>query len=58
MIRTWFKSTFRLTLFLFTLIVIVVLFLDKTNYTQQEIEWCATERPLLPIELCAREFGY
>ena len=39
-------------------IVILVLLFDKSNYTTEELDWCATERPLLSMEICAREFGY
>ena len=28
------------------------------RYTEAEREWCKEHRPLLPIEMCAKEFGY
>ena len=42
---------------LVTIVALVLLF-DKYNYTQEELDWCAAERPLLPMEICAREFGH
>jgi len=39
-------------------IVALVLLFDKANYTQEELDWCAAERPVLPMEICAKEFGY
>ena len=39
---------------LFTLLY----FLDGLEYTEAEKEWCKEHRPLLPIEICAKEFGY
>ena len=58
MIRKWLISATGLALFMLVTIVILVLLFDKSNYTTEELEWCATERPLLSMEICAREFGY
>jgi hypothetical protein len=57
-IRRWLISATGLALFMLVTIVALVLLFDKYNYTQEELEWCAAERPLLPMEICAREFGY
>lgn len=51
-------SATGLALFMLVSVVLIVLLFDKSTYTQDEIEWCAAERPLLPIALCARKFGY
>ena len=31
---------------------------DHNDYSDEEIQWCEEYRPLLPIDTCAREFGY
>lgn len=33
-------------------------FFDHNDYSDEEIQWCEEYRPLLPIDTCAREFGY
>ena len=58
MIRRWLISATGLAFFMLVTIAALVLLFDKSNYTQQELDWCAGERPLLPMEICAREFGY
>lgn len=58
MIRKWLISATGLALFMLVTIATLVLLFDKSNYTTEELEWCATERPLLSMEICAREFGY
>ena len=58
MIRKWLISATGLALCMLVTIVTLVLLFDKYNYTQEELDWCAAERPLLPMEICAREFGY
>jgi len=47
------------------IIVIIIIFfimalylLDGLEYTEAEKEWCKEHRPFLPIEMCAKEFGY
>jgi len=42
---------------LFVVLIFVSLF-DTSGYNDEEINWCNTYRPALPIEICAREFGY
>jgi len=58
MIRKLLTSLIGITLLMFLGIAVLIVIFDQSSYTEEEIEWCATERPLLPIELCAREFGY
>jgi hypothetical protein len=57
-IRKRLKSSSGLALYTLVTIVLLVLLLDKSNYTEEELDWCAAERPLLSMEICAREFGY
>jgi hypothetical protein len=33
-------------------------FFEHNDYSDEEIQWCEEYRPLLPIDTCAREFGY
>ena len=39
-------------------IIAALYFLDGLEHTESEKEWCKEHRPLLPIEICAKEFGY
>ena len=39
-------------------IIATLYFLDGLEYTEAEREWCKEHRPLQPIEICAKEFGY
>jgi len=52
------KRILSIIVILITLIVITLYFLDDLEYTEDEREWCKEHRPLLPIEICAKEFGY
>ena len=49
-------------LLIITIIMIFIMgalyFLDGLEYTEAEREWYKEHRPLLPIEICAKEFGY
>jgi len=38
--------------------IMALYFLDGLEYTDAEREWCKEHRPLLPIQMCAKEFGY
>lgn len=58
MIITWIKLATIITLGFFALIIFVVIFPDPTSYTQEEIDWCNSNRPNMPMETCAKEFGY
>jgi hypothetical protein len=42
---------------LIALILIVMIFTEKP-YSQEEIDWCAAERPDMTMGVCAEEFGY
>ena len=52
------KRILSIIVILITLIFITLYFLDGLEYTEAEKEWCKEHRPLLPIEICAKEFGY
>jgi hypothetical protein len=39
-------------------IIAILYLIDGLEYTEDEREWCKEHRPLLPIEICAKEFGY
>jgi len=38
--------------------LLLVMFLNSTSYTPDEIEWCVGNMPLVEIEVCTKEFGY
>ena len=52
------KKYFRIIAFLILVIITILYFLDGLEYTEAEKEWCKEHRPLLPTEICAKEFGY
>ncbi|MDB4046307.1 hypothetical protein N9501_08885 [Amylibacter sp.] len=52
------KKYFRIIAFLILVMITILYFLDGLEYTEAEKEWCKEHRPLLPIEICAKEFGY
>ena len=52
------KKLFRIAAIITIFIIIILYFLDGVEYTEAEKEWCKEHRPLLPIEICAKEFGY
>ena len=52
------KKLLRITAIIIILIIAALYFLDGLEYTEVEREWCNEHRPLLPIEICAKEFGY
>jgi hypothetical protein len=39
-------------------ITLLVMFFTDPRYNQEEIDWCAANRPGLTMEVCAKEFGY
>ena len=43
---------------LLIVVALLLIFFDLSSYSEEEIEWCKEYRPLLPIDICAREFGY
>jgi hypothetical protein len=52
------KKLFQIFAIIILFIIAVLYFLDDLEYTEAEKEWCKEHRPLLPIEICAKEFGY
>ena len=58
MIGKFLKSTTGIAIGLLAALTLLVMFFDKTPYNQEEIDWCAAERPDLTMEVCAEEFGY
>ena len=44
------------TIIIFTIAVLYLI--DGLEYTEAEKEWCKEHRPLLPIKVCEKEFGY
>jgi len=52
------KKLLQITAITIIFIITALYFLDGLEYTEAEREWCKVHRPLLPIEICAKEFGY
>ena len=52
------KKLLQIIVIIILLIFTALYFLDGLEYTEDEREWCKEHRPLLPIEICAKEFGY
>ena len=52
------KKLLKISTIIIIFIVAVLYYLDGLEYTEAEKEWCKEHRPLLPIEICAKEFGY
>ena len=52
------KKLLKITAIIIIFIMAVLYFLDGLEYTDAEREWCKEHRPLLPIQMCAKEFGY
>ena len=52
------KKLTQITAIIILFIIASLYFLDDLEYTEAEREWCKEHRPLLPIEICAKEFGY
>ena len=48
----------QITAIIILFIIAALYFLDGLEYTEAEREWGKEHRPLLPIETCAKEFGY
>jgi len=58
MIGKYLKSATGIAIGLLAALTLLVIFFDKTSYNQEEIDWCAANRPDLTMEVCAEEFGY
>tara|TARA_B100000767_G_scaffold266685_1_gene284404 strand:- start:422 stop:583 length:162 start_codon:yes stop_codon:yes gene_type:complete len=52
------KKFLQIAAIIIIFIMVVLYFLNGMEYTEAEKEWCKEHRPLLPIEICAKEFGY
>ena len=52
------KKVLQIAAIIIIFIIAILYFLDGMEYTEAEKEWCKEYRPLLPIEICAKEFGY
>jgi hypothetical protein len=52
------KKLLQITVIIIIFIIAALYFLDGLKYTEAEKAWCKEQRPLLPIEICAKEFGY
>ena len=52
------KRILSIIVIIIILIIAASYLLDGLEYTEAEKEWCKEHRPLLPIEMCAKEFGY
>ena len=58
MIGKFLKSAIVTTFGLLAAIALLVMFFTDPPYNQEEIDWCAANRPGLTMEVCAKEFGY
>ena len=58
MIRKFLKAAVGIAIGLLAALTLLVIFFDQTSYNQEEIDWCAANRPGLTMEVCAEEFGY
>ena len=58
MIKKFLKSATVTALGLLAAIALLVMFFTDSPYNQEEIDWCAANRPGLTMEVCAEEFGY
>ena len=52
------KKLLGITAIIIVFFMLALYFLDDLKYTEVEKEWCKEHRPLMPIEMCAKEFGY
>ena len=52
------KKLLSITAIIIVFFMVALYFLDDLKYTEVEKEWCKEHRPLMPIEMCAKEFGY
>jgi hypothetical protein len=52
------KKIFQIIAIIIMFFITILYFLDGLEYNEVEKEWCNKHRPFLPIEICAKEFGY
>ena len=58
MIGKFLKSATGIAIGLLVARILLVLFFTEKPYSQEEIDWCAAERPDMTMDICAQEFGY
>ncbi|MDA7451948.1 hypothetical protein N9Q83_00335 [bacterium] len=58
MIRKFLKAAVGIAIGLLAALTLLVMFYTENPYSQEEIDWCAANRPGLALEVCAEEFGY
>ena len=58
MIRKFLKAAVGIAIGLLAALTLLVMFYTENPYSQEEIDWCAANRPSLTLEVCAEEFGY
>ena len=52
------KKLIQTILIVILFVIVALYFLEDLEYTESEKEWCKENRPLLHIQMCAKEFGY
>tara|TARA_B100000767_G_C19554755_1_gene446452 strand:- start:596 stop:772 length:177 start_codon:yes stop_codon:yes gene_type:complete len=52
------KKLLQIIVVIIIFIIAILYLLDDLEYTEDEKNWCKEHRPLLPIDVCAKEFGY
>ena len=58
MIVKFLKSASGIAVGLLAVLTLLVMFFTEPPYSQEEMDWCAANRPDLTMEVCAEEFGY
>jgi hypothetical protein len=58
MIKKLLKSAMGIAAGLLAVLTFLVMFFTEPPYSQEEMDWCAANRPGLTMEVCAQEFGY
>ena len=56
--RTFLKSAIGIAIGLLVALILLVMFFTEKPYSQEEIDWCAAERPDTTMDVCAEEFGH
>jgi len=58
MIGKFLKSATVIAVGLLVFLTFLVMWFTEPPYSQEEMDWCAANRPDLTMEVCAEEFGY
>ena len=58
MIGKFLKSAIAIAIGLLVALILLVMFFTENPHSQEEIDWCAAERPDMTMDVCAEEFGY